>query len=55
MKLVHYLAFIFLEIVNSQEVHVPIQGMNYCLCIHYTDSEHIPLLKVVVTMLEISD
>ncbi len=26
---VYYLAFIFLEIVNSQEVYAPIQGMNY--------------------------
>ncbi len=42
---VYYLALIFLEIVNSQEEHVPIQGMNYYLCIMLvtTDSEHIPL------------
>ncbi len=33
---VYHLAFIFLEIINSQEVHEPIQGMSYCLCAcHY--------------------
>ncbi len=36
-------AFIFLEFVNSQEVYVPIQGMNYIIMLVTTDSEHIPL------------
>ncbi len=57
MKLlfVVYIAFSFLEIANCQEAKVPIQGRLFIMLVSILTQNTCIHLKVLVTMLEISD